>query len=194
MIPRRGHSRSSAFLDFYACFLLPAYTLLFAGSRAWLRTNFSVRAVLGEDFYRGFVLWGLLAGSYFFVMMTRLILTLPGWKLPALLHSMTLGACLALAYAIAIPYLPADFPRWADLHVVLAAGACVLLMAEILLLLLVLPARCRHLLWAWGGIVLGSGALFAIGGMVTTALEVFFTLSATLLLRKLWLIRTHSTT
>ena len=32
-----------------------------------------------------------------------------------------------------------------------------------------------------------SGLLFALGGMVTTALEVFFTLSAALFVRKLWL-------
>ena len=38
-------------------------------------------------------------------------------------------------------------------------------------------------------IVFFSGVLFAAGGMVTSALEVFFTISAALLARRLWLLR-----
>ena len=46
--------KSSHFwLDFFACFLIPAYTLLFAGSVQWFGTNFSVIAVTGPDHYRG---------------------------------------------------------------------------------------------------------------------------------------------
>ena len=48
---------------------------------------------------------------------------------------LALLACLALGYALAIPYLPDDFPGFASLHVVLAAGACVLLMLALLLAL-----------------------------------------------------------
>ncbi|MCI9264863.1 MAG: hypothetical protein HFF06_09830, partial [Oscillospiraceae bacterium] len=68
MPKRRGHF----WLDLTACFLIPAYTLLFAGSLRWFSSNFSVIAVTGEDHYRGFVYWGLLAGGYFLVMLTRL--------------------------------------------------------------------------------------------------------------------------
>ena len=64
-------------LDCFACFLIPAYTLLFAGSVRWFGTNFSVIAVTGEDHYRGFVYWGLLAGGYFFVMLSKLAFVLP---------------------------------------------------------------------------------------------------------------------
>ena len=41
----------------------------------------------------------------------------------------------------------------------------------------------------WLGIVLGSALLFAAAGMVSSALEVFFTISASLLVRQLWLRR-----
>ena len=54
---------SHLWLDFFACFLIPAYTLLFAGSVQWFGTNFSVIAVTGPDHYRGFVYWGILAGA-----------------------------------------------------------------------------------------------------------------------------------
>ena len=103
----------------------------------------------------------------------------------------TLLACLALGYALAIPYLPDDFPGFASLHVVLAAGACVLLMLALLLVLLSLyrdsPENYRLLLVRWGLIVGGSGLLFLLAGMVSSALEVFFTITAALLTRRIWL-------
>ena len=55
MRPARFHRRRSFWLDLFACFLIPAYTLLFAGSVEWFGTNFSVIAVTGEDHYWGFV-------------------------------------------------------------------------------------------------------------------------------------------
>ena len=68
MFKKSGHF----WLDFFACFLIPAYTLLFAGSVEWFGTNFSVIAVTGPDHYRGFIYWGILSGGYFFVMLIRL--------------------------------------------------------------------------------------------------------------------------
>ena len=172
---RGGPRRSGLLLDLFACFLIPAYTLLFAGSRAWFSTNFSVIAVTGPDHYRGFVYWGVLAGGYFFLML------------------MKLAACLSLCYALAIPYLPERFPRYAGLHVILAALACVLLMLALLAALLALyrrrPDRYVPLLRAWLIIVGICGVLFLIPRMVSSALEVFFTVSAALLVRKTWLYR-----
>lgn len=179
-------------LDFLACFLIPAYTLLFAGSVQWFGTNFSVIAVTGPDHYRGFVYWGILAGSYFFVMLSALAFVLPRrWERTAV-RLLTVCAVLSLAYAVAIPYLPAYFPKYAALHVLLAAGACVLLMLALLIVLLALrrtdPARWRRPLRGWGLIVAGSALLFLIPRMVSTALEVFFTISAALLVRRAWLL------
>ncbi len=179
-------------LDFFACFLIPAYTLLFAGSVEWFGTNFSVIAVTGPDHYRGFVYWGILAGSYFFVMLSKLAYTLPlRWE-RVVVRLLTVCAVLSLAYAVAIPYLPAYFPKYAALHVALAAGACVLLMLALLTVLLALRRtdreRWRRPLRGWGFIVAGSAVLFLIPMMVSTALEVFFTISAALLARRVWLL------
>ena len=183
---------SHFWLDFVACFLIPAYTLLFAGSVEWFGTNFSVIAVTGPDHYRGFVYWGILAGSYFFVMLSKLAYTLPlRWE-RVVVRLLTVCAVLSLAYAVAIPYLPAYFPKYAALHVALAAGACVLLMLALLTVLLALrrtdPARWRRPLRGWGLIVAVSAVLFLIPMMVSTALEVFFTISAALLARRVWLL------
>lgn len=184
-------SKTHFWLNVTACFLIPAYTLLFAGSVKWFYSNFSVIAVTGEDHYRGFVCWGLLAGGYFLVLLTRLagLLPRPGERAGVL--ALTTLAVLSLGYALAIPYLPAYFPQYAALHVLLAALACVLVMGALLVILLSLrremPKRWRKLLWAWWGIVAGSGLLFLLAGMVSTALEVFFTISATLLTRSIYL-------
>lgn len=191
MRPARARRRRGFWLDLFACFLIPAYTLLFAGSVEWLGTNFSVIAVTGKDHYWGFVYWGALAGGYFAVMLTKLALILPRLWQRSAVCLLALLACLALGYALAIPYLPDDFPGFASLHVVLAAGACVLLMLALLLVLLSLyrdsPENYRLLLVRWGLIVGGSGLLFLLAGMVSSALEVFFTITAPLLTRRIWL-------
>ena len=133
---RRFFRKGGFWLNFFSCFLIPVYTLWFAGSMEWFSTNFSVIAVTGVDNYRGFIYWGILLGSYFLVMLTRLALVLPRFRQRLVLHLITLGACLSLAYALAIPYLPDYFPRYATLHVLLAALASVLLMVALLLCLL----------------------------------------------------------
>ena len=190
---RGGPRRSGLLLDLFACFLIPAYTLRFAGSRAWVSTNFSVIAVTGPDHYRGFLYWGVLAGGYFFLMLMKLASILRSRVAQTAAILLTLAACLSLCYALAIPYLPEQFPRYADLHVILAALACVLLMLALLVALLALyrrqPDRYVPLLRAWFIIVGICGVLFLIPQMVSSALEVFFTISAALLVRKAWLYR-----
>ena len=185
---KRGHF----WLDFVACFLIPAYTLLFAGSVQWFGTNFSVIAVTGPDHYRGFVYWGLLAGGYFFVVLNKLAFVLSGLWARVCVRLLAAGAALSLAYALAIPYLPQYFPKYAALHVILAAGASVLLMLALLLIILLLrrrdPARWTMPMRSWWLIAAGCAVLFLIPRMVSTAVEVFFTISAALLARRLWLL------
>ena len=187
-----GRKWGRFWLDFFACLLIPAYTLLFAGSVQWFGTNFSVIAVTGPDHYRGFIYWGVLAGGYFFVMLNKLAALLPrGWMRLGV-RLLAVCAVLSLAYALAIPYLPQYFPKYAALHVVLAAGACALLMVALQFIILVMsrkdPARWsgpRRMCWV---MVVGCAVLFLIPRMVSSALEVFFTISAALLARKMWLL------
>lgn len=187
MVKKSGHF----WLDFFSCFLIPAYTLLFAGSMHWFGTNFSVIAVAGPDHYRGFIYWGLLAGGYFFVMLNALASALHDRRAGRTVRLLTAAAVLALAYALAIPYLPKYFPKYAILHVVLAAVASVLLMLALLMILLTLRRRDRDCwtrpLREWELIVVCCVLLFLIPQMVSTALEVFFTISAALLTRRIWL-------
>ena len=82
-----GKRKRHFVLNFFSCFLIPVYTISFAGGTEWFGSNFSVIAVTGWDHYRGFLYWGLLAGSYFFVVVNRLAFSLPGppawpWGMP----------------------------------------------------------------------------------------------------------------
>lgn len=150
-----------------------------------MSTNFSHRAVLGLEHFRCFLYWGVVITAYFFVLLVRLALLVPRPWLRRSVFALTLCACITLGYSLLIPYLPEDIPRWASLHVFLAAGSCVILMGALLLLLL--HFRLWKLLLVWGGIILICALLFFRAGMVTSALEVFFTISSALLTRSLWL-------
>ena len=149
-----GKRKRHFVLNFFSCFLIPVYTISFAGSTEWFGSNFSVIAVTGWDHYRGFLYWGLLAGSYFFVVVNRLAFSLPG--------------------------------QWARLAV---SWLVLALLVVLLILRRQRPERYGRLLIAWGLIVLGSAVLFLIPRMVSSALEVFFTISAAQLARKLYMLR-----
>lgn len=76
---------------------------------------------------------------------------------------------------------------------IFAACACVLLMLALLAVILTGRRRTyevyQPLLRVWRWIAGFSGALFLLGGMITTALEVFFILSAVWLARRLFYLR-----
>lgn len=171
-------------LDLYACFLIPSYTLLFAGGEHWLDTNFSVLSLVGVGQFRGFVLWGLLVAGYHLVLMVLICRSL---KRHRAVGTLTVLACLALGGALLLPYAPQFLPGVAQAHIVLAFSACVLLMLALLLVLL----RCRYrdLLWGWLAVAVVSGLLFAAAGKVSSALEIWFVITTALLVRALWLRR-----
>lgn len=186
---RRRKERENFLLNFYSCFLLPGYTLLFAGSVQWFSTNFSVLAVTGADHYRGFLVWGVLAGAYFLVLLGRLAHTLTKrWQRRGM-YLLLIAAVVCLGAGLPLPYLPTDYPEVAKLHIFLIFSACVWMMGAILFLLLSFrreDGSYRGLVWAWWAIVAGCGVLFVLSGIISTALEVFFTLSAAQLVRSLW--------
>ena len=108
--------RKHFLVDFFACFLIPAYTLLFAGSMEWFSTNFSVIAVTGEDHFRGFFLWGVLVGSYFLGVLGAVAPPGPPGRLgPHRRRVRPAGGCAAAALSAGISAqnrpAPCDFRR-----------------------------------------------------------------------------------
>ena len=190
--PRR-HTVLSFWIDLLSCFVLPVYTLRFAGNSPWFDSNFSVLAAVGIHAYRSFFRWGLLSAVSYLLILGGISRTLHRTWQQMLLCTLVLLGCGALVWSLIIPYLPREFPKYADLHVLLAFAACVFLMAAILAALLCCrqenPFAFRSLLLGWWAIIAVSGMLFLHAGIISTALEVFFTLSTLFLTRRLFGLR-----
>ena len=173
-------------LDLFACFLIPLYTLLFTHDTRWFTTNFSVIAA-ARDQRHGFFLWGMLVGVYLRCVLLPVMAALPRPLWPRLC---LLGGFLLLLSAVVLPYTPDELPKIADLHVICAFTASCLLVLSLFLLLLQKARQDRQRYWdcmKWLGVtVLLSLVLFAMVGIISSALEIFFVLSTTLLARRLW--------
>lgn len=173
-------------LDLFACFLIPLYTLLFTHDTRWFTTNFSVIAA-ARDQRHGFFLRGMLVGVYLLCVLLPVMAALPRPLWPRLC---LLGGFLLLLSAVVLPYTPDELPKIADLHVICAFTASCLLVLSLFLLLLQKARQDRQRYWdcmKWLGVtVLLSLVLFAMVGIISSALEIFFVLSTTLLARRLW--------
>lgn len=173
-------------LDLFACFLIPLYTLLFTHDTRWFTTNFSVIAA-ARDQRHGFFLWGMLVVVYLLCVLLPVMAALPRPLWPRLC---LLGGFLLLLSAVVLPYTPDELPKIADLHVICAFTASCLLVLSLFLLLLQKARQNRQRYWdcmKWLGVtVLLSLVLFAMVGIISSALEIFFVLSTTLLARRLW--------
>ena len=142
-------------------------------------TNFSVLGnIAGRN--EAFVLWGLMVGIYFFVCLRKIFRHMPEkpagtWLVPL--------ALVLLDFAVTTPYLPEMFPLKAYLHIVFAflAAACLILCVFLTVLKLYQrdPREYRPYLWGIGIIVAVSAFLFILAGIVSSALEIFFTVSMT---------------
>lgn len=181
--------REYLILNLYSCYLLPAYTLLFAGGGGWFRTNFSVLAVSGAEYYWSFLLWGLVTAIYFgaiLVQLTNGLSVKRRWSVLALMG----GALVSLILGIPLPYLPDRFPELSKMHIFLCFTTGVWLMAALLVIILGQRQRNRvcgtFMLCRWWYTAVGSGILFSISGMVSSAMEIYFVLSAAFLCRRLY--------
>ena len=172
-------------LSVFACFIIPAYTVLFTRGYNWFTTNFSVIGNL-IDRKLAFFLWGLMVGGYYYrigrIIRTRI-------SLPPLTARLMPLALVLLFCGITTPYLPEELPFKSFLHIVFAFLSTVLLL---LYLWSVCQNRCRvqpsvfrPYLWGLAGIVAVSAFLLVLCGIVSSALEIFLTVSTVILSNRL---------
>lgn len=170
--------------------VIPVFTILFALDSNLFTSNFSV---IGSQIGRQeeFVLWGLIVGIYFFWCLQR-ISSYAAFQSRRKPKGMWLAplALMLLAFAITTPYLPKRFPLAALLHVSFAFLSAVCLALDILLTVWSLyrrdKKRYRPFLIGLTGIVLCSLALLLMCGIVSSALEIFFTISSAVLVQRLY--------
>lgn len=165
--------------------IIPVYTVLFARDTDLFTTNFSV---IGSTNGRqnAFFLWGILVGWYFFRELKGILPLVPNSGRE---HRVTITACVLLALAVSTPYLPDRLPFQAAFHVVCAFSSSVLLLSCMYSLILKLYRRDRssyrpYLTGISVTACLSAILLFA-AGIVSSALEIFFTISCTILIRRL---------
>lgn len=174
------------FINFIAYALIPVYTVLFVENSNWFTTNFSVLGNLAER-RTAFVLWGLLVGIYFFWCLRRIIAHMEKqprgtWLIPTSL--------VLLTFAITTPYLPEALPLKSFLHIIFAFMAAVCLMCCLYLIVITLwrgnKKTYRIYLAALICITLISAALLCLVGIVSSALEIFFTITTVILVQRLY--------
>ena len=174
------------FLDFTAYILIPLYTIWFVEGTNWFTTNFSV---LGNTIGRSeeFVLWGLIVGIYFFWCLRRIVKRME----PKPKGTFLIPASLVLlTCALTTPYLPEELPLKSFLHIIFAFVAAVCLMLCLYLIVWQLyrmnKAVFRPYVILLAGITLFSAFLLVLAGIVSSALEIFFTISTVILVRRLF--------
>lgn len=173
-------------LTITAYFIIPIYTILFAWGTDWFSLNFSV---LGNISSRKnlFLLWGIIIGTYFYYILKRIISGLPRNRKETV---MSITALLLLVLAVITPYLPDSQPLHAVFHVILSFLASLSLL--ICLYMIVWKLYCmnqevyRPYLHCLLVITVLSAFLFFLTGIVSTVLEIFFILSCTVLLQRLY--------
>lgn len=174
-------------LWFTAYILIPVYTVLFVQGSNWFTTNFSV---IGNQIGRqeAFVLWALLVGIYFFYSLQIIVaqMAVPPkatWLIPL--------ALLLLASSVITPYLPEKLPLKSMLHIVFSfmAALCLLLSMGNILWRLYQDDRKKYRPYLIGlaGIAIFSILLLILAGIISSALEIFFTITSSLLVRRIYL-------
>ncbi|GLC79156.1 hypothetical protein [Lacrimispora brassicae] len=169
-----------------AYFIIPIYTILFAWGTDWFTLNFSV---LGNLTSRKnlFFLWGVIVGTYFYCVLKRIIGGLPRNKKET---AVSTAALLFLALAVLTPYLPDSQPFHAVLHVVLSFLASISLLVCLYMVIWKLYCMSQEVYRPYVHCLLVitavSAFLFFLTGIVSTVLEIFFTISCTIMLQKLY--------
>lgn len=173
------------FLSFIAYVLIPVYTLLFVEGTNWFTTNFSVVGNM-LDRAEAFILWGLIVGIYFFYCLRSIVsrmITKPKGRF------LIPTSLVLLTFALTTPYLPDQFPFKSLLHIIFAFMAAVCLMLCLYLIVWKLyqtdKSTYRPYLISLVIITLFSAFLFILAGIISSALEIFFSISSVVLVRQL---------
>ena len=156
--------------------VIPAYTLLFTKGYNWFTTNFSVIGNIDKKL--AFFVWGILIGIYFYMVFRKIRSLI---RLGPVCSKLIPGSLILLFCAVTTPYLPEELPFKSFLHIVFAFLSTVLLLLFLLLVswsqFVSDPAMYRSYLAGWTAIVSVSAVLLIVAGIVSSALEIFITLS-----------------
>lgn len=168
-----------------AYFFIPVYTFLFTRGYNWFTTNFSV---IGNVFDRklAFFIWGIMVGAYYYMIHRAIRRQI---KLRRAIARLVPAALILLFCAITTPYLPEMLPLQSFLHIVFAFMSTILLLVFLTAVSLIQYRTCpkafQPFLYALGIIIFVSVVLLVMAGIVSSALEIFITITTVVLSTKL---------
>lgn len=172
-----------------AYIVIPLYTLLFVSGTDWFSLNLSVIGSWPDRRFT-FAGLGLVVGLYFYAVLSRLLVYLPHHKKETFCLNL---AFLLLVLAIATPYLPGQVPLQSFLHVVFAFLSAALLLLSLYRIIWLLSATsgdARRILKPYRLSLLlitaVCGFLLLLAGIISSALEIFFILAATITVQRLY--------
>ena len=167
-------------LKLMAYFIIPVYTVLFTRGYNWFTTNFSVIGNIDKEL--AFFIWGIVVGWYFYMIFRRVRAQIPLSRPAARLVP---AAVILLFCAITTPYLPEKLPLKSFLHIIFAFAATLLLLFFLLIVILEQYRRSpdvyRPFLAGLCVIVVVSVLLLMLAGIISSALEIFITVTTVIL-------------
>lgn len=179
-------------LNLIAYFIIPVYTLLFIRGSHIFNSNFSVHGNLPCNQLE-FLIWGIMNGFYFYILIKKILNRIGKTNKETIILNIT---GILLFMAITTPYLPNQVPFRSFLHIVFAFVSALLLLLELYLIVWRLYRQnnydFRIYLYSLHYITAISLLLLIFVGIVSTALEFFFSISCVVLTCNLYKQVVHS--
>nr|WP_294490184.1 hypothetical protein [uncultured Anaerosporobacter sp.] len=175
-------------LDMFSYFIIPVYTILLARQDSLFDANLSIISsdIAHKD---AFMLWAFMIVAFIYLVLSRVISN-HKLRYKKLDNILVVVSCVLLLLSATTPFLPDIYPVKAELHVVFAFTSTVVLLLAFLLITWELHSldKKQYNIFFILIIIIGliSFFLFIYFGMVTGFLEVFITITGTIMAKTLY--------
>lgn len=178
-------------INLFSWFIIPFLTVLMPGKSDWIKSNFSVA---GSQPPRQLflILWGCVTGIFFYRLLKRTIGQAASFIQIKKERFLTDTAVLLLLVSVFLPYNPETWFFLSTIHV-----ACAFLASALLYLIFLILDMKLYFFYPGGFRTLTVSLLSALpvclvlflsaGSIISSALEVFFTIFCSLWLRRFYL-------
>lgn len=175
-------------LDIFSYFIIPVYTILLARQDSFFDANLSIISsdIAHKD---AFMLWTFMIVAFIYLVLSKVISN-HKLRYRKVDNILVVVSCILLLLSATTPYHPDIYPVKAELHVVFAFTSTVVLLLAFLLITWELRNldKKQYNIFFISVIIIGfiSFFLFIYFGMVTSFLEVFITITGTLMAKTLY--------
>lgn len=175
-------------LDIFSYFIIPVYTILLARQDSFFDANLSIISsdIAHKD---AFMLWTFMIVAFIYLILSKVISN-HKLRYRKVDNILVVVSCVLLLLSATTPYHPDLNPVKAEIHVVFAFTSTVVLLLAFLLITWELRSldKKQYNIFFISVIIIGfiSFFLFIYFGMVTSFLEVFITITGTLMAKTLY--------